>query len=136
MNNKANWSKLTSGIKITATYSNAIAPSSVTTVAGTGAMIKTGPQVSATTSGKITMSGLTATQNYASMKITLSDGSGGDLTGAPYTSDESNWTAADGGELVVQLGEAWMNFLDGNQATVTLTMTDGSTATTTVTFAK
>lgn len=39
MNANANWSKLTSGVKITAVYSNEIAPSDATVVDGTGAMV-------------------------------------------------------------------------------------------------
>ncbi|MCI9488642.1 MAG: hypothetical protein HFG97_01240 [Dorea sp.] len=126
MNNKANWSKLTSGIKITATYSNAIAPSSVTTVAGTGAMIKTGPEVTVSATGLVTISGLTADANFVGLKIQNPNGTF-DADADQVTWDRTGYVEATGGTITCQLGTGWVSSLTGKSGKAIVTLTNNQT---------
>lgn len=127
MNNvDTNWSKLTAGIKITATYSNEIASSNTSAVSGTGAMIKVGPQVIADTSGLITISGLTADQNWKSMTVTNENGTF-DINSSDVEWDNSQWSEEAGGTLKVQLKESWLGTLRGKNGSTTVTLTDDNT---------
>ena len=125
-NTDTNWSKLTSGIKITATYSNEVASSDATAVSGTGAMIKVGPQVTADTSGLITITGLTATKNWESMTVTNENGTF-DINSGAVTWNNTQWSEENGGTLTVQLEESWLVTLRGKTGRTTVTLTDGST---------
>ena len=94
-----------------------------------------GPSVTLTTAGVITMSGLTADKNYAHSAVlaygTMSD----ELDADPnMVWDVDNWNATTGGTLSFKLNEAWLNALQGKTATVTVTLTDGSTITCTQQF--
>lgn len=128
MNAHADWTKLTSGIKITVVYSNEVAPSDATVITGTGAMVKLGPSMSVSDTGLITITGLTADKNYKSMTITVS-GSTYDIGEGTVDWDESQWNETDGGTLKAQLGEDWLGELRGtNGDKVTVTFTDDTTA--------
>ena len=134
MNNvDTNWSKLTAGIKITATYSNEIASSNTSAVSGTGAMIKVGPQVSLSTSGAITITGLTSDKDFSTMTLTHSDGTI-DLN-TDLTWQKDNYTAGQGGDLSIQMGSPWITWLGGQSVTVTVNLTDGSAISATETLA-
>ena len=94
-----------------------------------------GPSVTLTTAGVITMSGLTADKNYAHSAVlaygTMSD----ELDADPNMEwDVDSWNATTGGTLSFKLNEAWLNALQGKTATVTVTLTDGSTITCTQQF--
>ena len=137
MNNvDTNWSKLTAGIKITATYSNEIAPSSATAIAGTGAMVKMGPQISMNNDGLITMTNFTADQNYVSLAVTDGEGTKWDIGDSPYTWDLENYDAETGGDANIQLSEGWISFLidKGGDVELELTLSDGSTRTFSITI--
>lgn len=89
------------------------------------------PAVTLTADGKITISNLTADQNFVSAAI----------NGANI-SDDAEWDVdsysdKDGGTLIVQLGSTWLNWLDGENVTAEITLSDGSSVTSAaVTMAK
>jgi hypothetical protein len=89
-----------------------------------------GAKVSVDANGMITMSGLTAEQNYKSGTITLSTGTY-NVTGSPVTwiGDGTTWSRTEGGTLQIQLGSKWVDALKGESATFTLTLSDGQTIT-------
>lgn len=95
-----------------------------------------GPQVSANSSGLITMTGFTAEQNYASMVLVDGEGTEWDITVAPYTWNGDSWNETTGGNATMQLGDKWKSFLieKGGSVQIKLTLTDGKviTATTTI----
>ena len=95
----------------------------------------TGPQMTATSGGLITISNLTVEQNKASsVTITVGDQSWPiDASAIKY--DTSNWDAENGGEYTIQLGTAWLNLIaQTGSATVTLTIPDDITRTATITM--
>ncbi len=134
MNSKANWSKLQNEIKISAVYDNEIATDSATTVTGTGAMINLEPQIDVSATGLITISNLSAAQNFESMTITLPDGRVLDIDVNPVTWDRSNWSQQNGGSMTGQMGTEWVSYLSGQSedSTITLNLTDQSVKTATV----
>lgn len=82
----------------------------------------TGPQFNVSASGLITMTGLTADKNFKSLFV-----QGSDVEGSEATWETSAWTEANGGDLSIQLGQSWMDWLDGESVTAELTLTDNST---------
>lgn len=94
----------------------------------------TGPQVTFNSNGLISITNLTAEQNFASLKIVEQDGTEWPL-GGEYTADESDWSRTEGGNLSVQLGNAWKTHLAGQTASISVTLSDGSTKTASATFA-
>ncbi len=127
MNANADWTKLTSGIKITAVYSNEVASSDVTVITGTGAMVKLGPVVSVSATGLISIEGLTADKNYKEMWIKNSNGGPYNIDSAPAEWNEENYDKTTGGSVTCQLGEVWLATLRGvTNAEGTLILTDNS----------
>lgn len=95
-----------------------------------------GPQVSMDASGKITVSNLTADKNvtgYAGVVLKKADGESYALRNSSCVWDGSNWDATNGGTAVYQLNSVWASW-SGETVTVTVTLSDGSTITTTGTF--
>ena len=90
-----------------------------------------GPQFSVDEKGLITITGLTAAKNYQSVVV-----NGASIEGGDAEWDTANWTEADGGDVAIQLGSSWMDWLDGQSVTSVITYTDGTTAQSTVVFAK
>lgn len=88
----------------------------------------TGPQVSVSATGMITMSGFTAEKNYVSATLTNSNGTF-DINAAPVDWDSSQWDAENGGTLTGQLGTVWMDSLRGGSGTLTVTVTGDETIT-------
>lgn len=131
MNTNADWTKLTSGIEITPVYTSKVATSADTVITGTGAMVKVGPQVTADATGLITISGLTATQNWESMTVTNENGTF-DINSGDVTWNNTQWSETTGGTLTVQLEESWLTTLRGKSGSTTVTLTDGSTISTTL----
>lgn len=90
--------------------------------------VQTGPKVTMTEGGLITISGLTAAKNvtgYADVKLS----NGTDtfaLQASTSTFTAGTWTADNGGTCTFQLGSAWNTWND-DSVTVTVTLTDGST---------
>lgn len=94
------------------------------------------PVFAATPQGKITVTGLTAKKNYKSITVNGESIEGGD---AEWNMD--NYDAAKGGDVEIQLGSTWIDWLTagdlaGKAVDVVITYTDGTTATVPVTFVK
>ncbi|MCI8376720.1 MAG: hypothetical protein HFI29_15010 [Lachnospiraceae bacterium] len=96
----------------------------------------TGPQVSLDTNGLITITNLTADQNYQAVTITDGEDKTWQATDLPSDWNLDNWSSEDGGSFTIQLGEQWIQWIidKGGSATVTLTLTDGTDASATQTF--
>lgn len=78
---------------------------------------------------KITMSGMTAEQNFASLKISDETGTY-DITGE-Y--DGTNWDRKTGeGTLIFTYEDAWTDWMKDKLVTITLNLTDGSNRTITI----
>lgn len=132
---KADWSAYTDGtnelkLDMTFKFKKAATTTGDWTDTTTGTdEVKTGPQVSMTAGGLITISDLTADKNVTGFdNLKLSNGTS---TAAPQAStatfsDSLGWTSANGGTCTFQLGSAW-NQWNGDSVTVTVTLTDGST---------
>lgn len=90
-----------------------------------------GPQFSVDEKGLITITGLTAAKNYKTVVV-----NGASIEGGDATWNTASWTEADGGDVTIQLGSSWMDWLDGQSVTSVITYTDGTTAQSTVVFAK
>ncbi len=88
-----------------------------------------GPQVSITENGLITVSNLTAENNFKSLTITDKTGKVMEWNIAPAEWNTDNWDATNGGTFTVQLGEQWISYLisQGGTAEVTVTLKDNST---------
>lgn len=88
-----------------------------------------GPQVSITENGLITVSSLTAENNFKSLTITDKTGKVMEWNIAPAEWNTDNWDATNGGTFTVQLGEQWISYLisQGGTAEVTVTLKDDST---------
>ncbi len=131
MNNvDTNWSKLTAGIKITATYSNEIASSDTTAVAGTGAMIKTGPDVTVSPTGLVTISGMTADKKFESLTITNKNAADLDVNLAAVEWNRTNYNDTTGGTITCQLGEDWLVSLRGvSEGKIKVTFSDKTSIT-------
>ncbi len=89
----------------------------------------TGPQMSVSTSGAITITGLTSDKNFKQVDITVPDGSTYEVNYNPVEWNLDNYSATDGGSITAQLGNSWMDYLinEGGNITITLNLTDGST---------
>lgn len=87
-----------------------------------------GPQVTLTADGTITMSGLTADINYAHSAILAYGQRSDELDSDPNMEwGLENWSEEEGGTLVFKLSPAWLAALDGLEATVTVKLTDDTT---------
>lgn len=98
----------------------------------------TGPQISVTPSGLITLSNLTSERNHRSVTLTI-NGATHDINVNPVDWDTSSWSQENGGTSVGQLGTEWMRWLteetDGT-ITLTLNLTDGTSVSCTQTITK
>lgn len=94
-----------------------------------------GPQVSLTSDGVLTMSGLTAEKNYAHSAILEYNGMSYELDTDPNMEwVTSGWSTTDGGTLIFKLSSAWLRALSGNAATITVPLSDGSSISTSHSF--
>lgn len=89
----------------------------------------TGPKVTLSKTGLITISGLTPEKNYKdgsfnSAKIATSFKLFASGTGAVV---ENNWSKTEGGDFTYQIASKAVNNYAGDTVTVTITLTDGST---------
>lgn len=94
----------------------------------------TGPQVTMTADGLITLGNMTADDNFKD--FTLSDGTNTfnyTLIHQENTVNSNNWTAENGGTVTIQLSETWLTNWTGQPITATL-MTDSGSKTITVTL--
>ena len=87
-----------------------------------------GPIVSITTDGKITISRLTAEQNYAKSAVLSVEGKGSfNLdTDKNVKWDVTGYSATEGGTLSFIMNSSWMSYVAGQKATITVTLSDGS----------
>lgn len=91
----------------------------------------TPPTVTLTAAGVITISNLTAEQNFASVAIN------GNNVDADAEWDTENYNDNNGGTIIIKLGAPWLNWLDGEDVTAEVTLSDGTSITSTeVTLAK
>lgn len=97
---------------------------------GTAASTGNGPKVTITSSGFISITGLTKARDYKSISI------GGATQIDNCTWDVSGWggEGGNGGKITIQLAEKWMNWLAGKDVEVIVTLTDGSTIKATTKF--
>ncbi len=88
----------------------------------------TGPKVSVSATGLVTISGLTADKNYQSAAISLG-GEEYDIEMAPVTWGTNDpWSEEEGGTLTAQLGTDWVNDLKADGAgKIIVTLTDDTT---------
>lgn len=88
-----------------------------------------GPQVSITSAGLITVSNLTADNNFKDMTITDKTGQVMKWNIAPTTWGTDNWTAENGGTFTLQLSDQWVDYLikQGGTAKVIVILADGTT---------
>lgn len=96
----------------------------------------TGPQMSVTTGGAISITGLTAAKNFKQLDITVPDGSKYEVNYNPVEWNMNNYSAETGGSLTAQLGTAWMGYLvgEGGNITLTLNLTEGEPVTASTTL--
>lgn len=97
-----------------------------------------GPSISITTAGVVTFSNLTAEKNV-NAKDMVTYGATKNTTPAALDSKQvsfttDNWTAADGGTLIMTLGASYKTYYAGDTMTLKATLSDGSIITGTVTF--
>ncbi len=124
----------TTAPQITLTWSYAKYDATTHTDATSGAAAVNyveGPQVTLSAAGLITMSGLTAADNYVSLKLTY-DGTDYDLgsnKNVQWTT--TGWTKEDGGTMTCQLNDAWLALFPGKSIKVTLNTTSGAKTVTT-----
>lgn len=97
-----------------------------------------GPSIAITTAGVVTFSNLTAEKNVDATKIvtygTASNTTPSALNTANVTFNTDNWTAADGGTLIMTLADGYKTFYAGDTMVLKATLSDGSTITGSVTF--
>ena len=140
MNGNAEWSKLTSGIKITAVYTNETAPSDVEVIDGTGALVELVSEPTFTTGSAVGTISYTAGKGDNALgtitKIEMTNSIG---TFDGYHANGSLWPAATDASGVITLPSAYMGYytkeitdVDELEATVTYTTAGGDTKTTTV----
>lgn len=89
----------------------------------------TGPQMTVSDAGLITITGLTPEQNYDSLTIENANGGPYHVNDAPVTWNEDSYDSANGGSLTCQLGETWLASLRGVTGKAHLSLTDGTTIT-------
>lgn len=88
----------------------------------------TGPQVSVSATGLLSITGLTADQNYVSSSASID----GQVYGLDTDSDvkwtEDEWSAENGGSLEAQFGTSWINdFKASTSSKVTVKLSDNTT---------
>ncbi len=130
MNSNADWTKVTGKVEITPTYTIETTDDTVTVLDGTGAMTKVGPQASVSSSGLISITGLTSEANYVSATLTNDNGTF-DINAAQVDWNLSQYDENNGGSISGQLGTAWMDSLRGKTGTIVITLSNDTTITTT-----
>ena len=95
-----------------------------------------GGPITFTNTGDITLTGLTATKNFAHrMTLSWAGTTSDNLDSDPNMDwDISQWTEENGGTLKFKLSSGWVSGLSGELVTVTVYLTDGSTLTATAQF--
>ena len=86
----------------------------------------TGPQITISDTGLITISNLTADKNYSGLSIENSNGGPYDINSASVTWNEENYNPESGGTTTCQMGEVWLSTLRGITGKAHLSLTDGT----------
>ena len=87
-----------------------------------------GPQVSVSATGLLSITGLTAEQNYVSSSATIDGQTYGLDTDSAVTWTENAWSAENGGSLQAQFGDVWISdFKASTSSKVTVKLSDDST---------
>lgn len=89
----------------------------------------TGPQVSMTSAGLVTITNLTSTAavNAKAISTTGSTNTNSIALSSDCSWNTNNWTQADGGTLILQLGSSYLSYYSGQTVTISFILTDGST---------
>lgn len=85
-----------------------------------------GPQVSVSDSGLITVNGLTSEKNYTGLTIVDGDGMTKTQADKNITWNLQNFDKTNGGSFTAQLPEGWVTYWSGKQITVTVTLSDNT----------
>ncbi|MBQ8197880.1 MAG: hypothetical protein IJZ76_00430 [Lachnospiraceae bacterium] len=96
-----------------------------------------GPTVDVSTAGIVTISGLTAEANIDTEKITTFGTVKTNVEGINATAvtwDDANWTIENGGTLIMNLGQTYVDYYAGETMTIKIGLTDGTTISDSVTF--
>lgn len=95
----------------------------------------TGPQITLTQQGLVTVTGLTADQNFESVTILVGDKEWG-MNDAPATWNTDSWSSENGGSFTVQMSDTWIDFINNNggKAKAILSYTDGQAESAEITF--
>ena len=93
-----------------------------------------GPSVSVSSTGLVTVTGLTKTANYNNKITFAADGTTKDQSDKSLVWNTENWTTENGGTFTVQMPEGWVSYWSGKEVTVTVSLTDGSNITAKVTI--
>jgi len=97
-----------------------------------------GPQVTISTTGLITITGLTAAQNTDFLtwttKGTANNTTPTSLDANQVTFGTENWTKENGGTLLCQLGSGYVVYYGGDTMILTIGLSDGTTVSGSVTF--
>ncbi len=91
-----------------------------------------GPKISLSSTGYITITGLTAEKNYKSLDVDYDDGNIAVGDGTVWNTE--NYDASEGGDLGIQLSDEWKTWLSGQTITVNFTLTDNSKISATATL--
>jgi hypothetical protein len=139
MNTNTEWAELeTKTITITPTYrfeDSTGLETAVSTGLNQVAATPAGPSVTLSASGLITVSNLTAEKNYASSTVIAYGSESYELNSdGNITWGTNSWSASEGGTLTIQLNDVWLGVIEGEEVTVTVTLSDGSTITATQEF--
>lgn len=89
----------------------------------------TGPQITVSSTGLITITGLTAEKNYKGLTIKNANGGPYNINDAAVTWNEENYSSENGGSLTCQMEEAWLSTLRGVSGEAQLTLTDDTVIT-------
>ncbi len=85
-----------------------------------------GPSVSVSSTGLVTVTGLTKTANYNNKITFAGDGITQNQSDKSLEWNIENWSAANGGTFTVQMPAGWVSYWSGKEVTVTVSLTDGS----------
>lgn len=85
-----------------------------------------GPKMTVSSTGLITITGLTSDQNYEGLLIKNNEGGPYPVNNGACTWNEDNYSAENGGSLTCQLGADWLATLRGITGEATLNLTDGT----------
>lgn len=127
--------KDTTAPTVEVTWSWAKAADSATAATDAFDVTITPPAITLTSAGLVTVTGLTAEQNFESVKILVGDKEW-DMDDEVATWNTDNWDSENGGSFTVQMSDAWIAFINdnGGKAKAIINYTDGSAESSEVTF--